>query len=339
MRIGSSIVRIGLPVLALGGAMIGLVAVTSSRPESPVVPTRAVPPRQPEDRGAKGFVGASGVVEAASENIAIASPVAGLVVRVAVAPGELVEAGQLLFAVDAREAEAEKAVRRAEQQSIERQVATARADVAEAEANLADRTAQLARARAADVPGSVSGEELSQRRFAADAARARLARAVAEVARLRAEVARAGALVAQSEVALARLRVTAPTAGQVLRVNVRPGEFAPAAQVDPPLIVLGQTQPLHVRIDVDEADIPRLAMGAPASIQLRGAAMQPLRGRFVRAEPLVVPKSQLSGMGTERVDTRVLQLIYAFDPGGTRVYPGQQVDVFLPAARAPQGQP
>jgi hypothetical protein len=50
---------------------------------------------------------------------------------------------------------------------------------------------------------------------------------------------------------------------------------------------------------------------------------------FVRIEPYVVPKKSLTGENTERVDTRVLQIIYRFDRPPFPVYAGQQVDVFI----------
>jgi hypothetical protein len=53
---------------------------------------------------------------------------------------------------------------------------------------------------------------------------------------------------------------------------------------------------------------------------------------FVRVEPYVLPKRSLTGESTERVDTRVLQVLYAFDPRGFPVYVGQQMDVFVEAA-------
>ena len=51
-------------------------------------------------------------------------------------------------------------------------------------------------------------------------------------------------------------------------------------------------------------------------------------------EPYVVPKRNLTGDSLERVDTRVLQLIYEFDRPKFPVFVGQQVDVFIqrPAA-------
>lgn len=324
------------PLLALGGALIGLAAFASGRPESPLVAPRNAPPTQPSsDRGA-GFVGASGIIEASTENIAIGTPVGGVVAAVDVRAGQVVATGQPLFSLDDRDARAELRTREAEAAAAAGQLAVARAAVREARADLSDREAQAARVTRLELPGSVSGEERSQRAFAADAARARLDRAIADVARLQAEARRARAVVAQVRTTLDRLRVVAPIPAEVLRVNVRPGEYAPANRVDDPLLVLGSTGPRHVRVDIDEADIPRITRGAIARIYIRGAPRRPLRASFVRIEPLVRPKTQLSGAGTERVDTRVLQIIYAVQPGDAPLYPGQQVDVFIPA-REPTG--
>jgi HlyD family secretion protein len=53
--------------------------------------------------------------------------------------------------------------------------------------------------------------------------------------------------------------------------------------------------------------------------------------RFVRVEPYVVPKKSLTGGSNERVDTRVLQALYAFERGNLPVFVGQQMDVFIEA--------
>jgi hypothetical protein len=50
---------------------------------------------------------------------------------------------------------------------------------------------------------------------------------------------------------------------------------------------------------------------------------------FCRVEPYVIPKKSLTGDSTERVDTRVLQVLYTFDPGEKPIYLGQQMDVFI----------
>jgi multidrug resistance efflux pump len=171
-------------------------------------------------------------------------------------------------------------------------------------------------------------------------AEAALARAEAQLALLKAgawqpEIAVAKAAVAKAEADAQRvetqiklLRVAAPIKGQVLQVNVRRGEFVatPAAE---PLLVMGQTATLHVRVDVDEQDISRYRTGAPGVAKLRGGSEKSFPLTFVRVEPFVVPKKSLTGENTERIDTRVLQVIYEIDPRGEELYVGQQVDVFL----------
>jgi hypothetical protein len=42
-------------------------------------------------------------------------------------------------------------------------------------------------------------------------------------------------------------------------------------------------------------------------------------------------RRSLTGESTERVDTRVLQVLYSFQPGDRPIYVGQQMDVFIKA--------
>ena len=119
---------------------------------------------------------------------------------------------------------------------------------------------------------------------------------------------------------------------RVLRVNVRPGESVGTASGQP-AIVLGTFGPLHVRVDIDEADIPRFRPGAAGIASPRGDSGQRIPLRFVRVEPHVIAKRSLSGDSIERVDTRVLQVIYAIDATAPSLYVGQQLDVFLDAGR------
>jgi hypothetical protein len=69
-----------------------------------------------------------------------------------------------------------------------------------------------------------------------------------------------------------------------------------------------------------------------AEAQVRGNPKLKAKLSFVRIEPLVIPKRSLTGDSTERVDTRVLQIIFKIEPTeGIPLYPGQQMDVFIEA--------
>jgi len=300
-------------VLALGGGVWSIARHQVSRPlVDPATPPPMPPPAEP------ATIGAVGLVESASEEIGLPAAVAGTVARVRVEPGQAVHAGDELFAIDDRQARADLAVHQADLDG-------ARARLAEAESADADLEDQLARAeRLAKLsPGvAISEDTLLRRRYAA-----RTAQAHVETAR--AEVASAEATLASAQVTLDRLSVRAPIDGTVLQVNVRVGEYAPAESLATPLVIMGQTTPLHLRTDIDETDVPRFDPHAPAWASPRGDAQKRVKLTLVRVDPLVVPKKSLTGGGTERVDTRVLRVVYAFDPHDLPAYPGQQMDVFV----------
>src|SRR6185436_8548510 len=106
---------------------------------------------------------------------------------------------------------------------------------------------------------------------------------------------------------------------------------AQAGPLGTPLIVLGDTRRMHVRVDVDENDAWRIRPDAAAEASLRGNSSLKTPLTFVRIEPYVIPKRSLTGESTERVDTRVLQVLYKFPRAALPVYVGQQMDVFIEA--------
>jgi multidrug resistance efflux pump len=370
-------------VAALAFATVNVLRAAEVRPE-------LSPPEPPPSASFAERIGGVGIVEPASEPIAMSVPVEGQVAEVFVKAGEDVKAGASLFRLDDRERRAEVDVRRARAASSRSRAAAAEAQLAAAQARLsrlehAPRAEDLppleARTRAAKAaledariqlevlqkvadPRAVSEEDLRRKAVAVDAARAQSEAEDAELARLRAgswtedvavakadvasaeaelstsksDVAEADAAIRQAEIALERLRIAAPCDARVLRVNVRAGEFAPAARIEEPLVILGVVKPLHVRVDVDEADAWRMRAGARAEAALRGRSTIRAPLTFVRFEPYVLPKKSLTGSPGERTDTRVLQAIYALDPSAMPVFVGQQVDVFIDAAGAGTAQ-
>jgi multidrug resistance efflux pump len=145
----------------------------------------------------------------------------------------------------------------------------------------------------------------------------------------RADVAYAQAQVQVTQTAIDLLTVKAPVEGQVLQVNVRVGEYAQAGPLASPLMLFGDVDTLRVRVDVDENEASRVRPGAKAEASVRGNPELKTALHFEYIEPYVIPKKSLTGESTERVDTRVLQVIYSFHRGDFPVYVGQQMDVFI----------
>jgi hypothetical protein len=94
-------------------------------------------------------------------------------------------------------------------------------------------------------------------------------------------------------------------------------------------MILGDISRLHVRVDIDESEIVRLKTGGRAHASLRGQPQRSFPLTYVRLDPFVVPKTSLTGESQERVDVRVLQVIYALEETDCPIYVGQQLDVFI----------
>lgn len=273
-----------------------------------------VPPARP---AFERTVAAVGMIEPSSEIIMVGSPHSGLVSAVMARTGQQIRSGDPLFQLDDRHLNAAVAL----QQSL---LNAAKARVETARAQLEDLSDQLVRSEKLESQTVVSTEEVTRKRFAVRLAKARVAEAEAERES-------AASSLRSAETELERSLVRSPIDGTVLQVKIKPGESIPVGGSQSPLMLVGRIDPLHVRVDIDEHEGARVATGAPATGHVRGHPKDTLQLRFVRLEPLVVPKKSLTGDAGERVDTRVLQAIYQIEPPHTNLFPGQQLDVFIEA--------
>ena len=314
--------RIILPALAVIGIIAAALMVFRGLPNREAEKPLVSPPTTPATQRDSGSVAGSGVVEPSSELIEIGTPLSGVIEAVYIVAGQQVSGGQPLFRIDTRDARAALVQAEAQSGSAIKTIEAARTRLRVAQN-------QLALFRGVEDVRAVSRLEVVDREGAVADARAQLALAQAQSNETRASVERA-------RVDIARRTVRAPTAAQVLQVKMRTGEFAsagagPGGGTQDPLLTMGVTIPLHVRVDVDENEIDRVNIGAPAVISARGNSRQNVTANFVRAEPQVVPKRSLTNSANERVDVRVLQLIYALPMNDHSLFVGQQIDAFLPA--------
>jgi RND family efflux transporter MFP subunit len=289
-----------MPLVAAGLLAFAILSSTA-RPAREATAPEIPPARSPFPAAVAGL----GIVEPNSELIAIGTHISGVVTAVHARVGQNVRKGDALFTIDSRDARARLALEIARLES--------------ARVTEADVTRQYALYDAVSDRRAISQDELDRRRFAVESATRAVRESEARIQVLRTE--------------LERLTVRAPLAGKVLHVNVRNGEYASAGTARDPLMTLGNVEPLHVRVEVDETDIARYDPQAPAFASARGNANAKTPLTFVRTEPLVRPKRTLTADGNERVDTRVLQVIYAIRDDGFQAAVGQEVDVFIEAGR------
>lgn len=311
--------RLSIWMALLGMGFTAWVLLGAAQKEPMPAPV-AEPPRTPYEQS----IAASGIIEAVNENVRIAPPVAGLIAKMFVTVGDRVAEGAPLFQLDDRDLQAQLLSREAAIPPIQ-------AQIQEQQYRIGDLDTQLARLTSVRDHRAVSEDEVKRAWYALEMAKRGLVR-------FQATLRQATAQRDEIQILLDRLLVKAPRAGTILQVNMRAGEYAALGATEP-LLLLGDMQHLQVRADVDEVNAPLVAprAAAVASLKSRGDTQFPLS--FVRIEPYVVPKKSLTGDNSERVDTRVLQLIYRFDRPSFPVYAGQQVDVFIQRATALPGPP
>jgi RND family efflux transporter MFP subunit len=280
---------------------------------------RAEPSVQPARMPYGAGVAGAGIVEPSNEAsstsaVAVGAQLSGVVTKVHVRIEQEVKAGDLLFEQDKRQTEADLKVRLAALKSAEAQVKVAVAN-RDQQYDTYLRSSQVYRNRALEDEKLVSAEQVYRQ-------------AEAQVEQMKANVEQAKAQIEQDRTQLELLEVRAPSDGTILQINIRPGEYVSQSGTQS-LVLMGCVKPLCVRVDVDEHDIPRFDKNGTAVAKLRGDPRISYPLRYVRTEPYVIPKKSLTGDNTERVDTRVMQVIYAVDAPAGKLVVGQQMDVFI----------
>lgn len=167
-------------------------------------------------------VTANGQIEP-NRTVSVQSLVSGMLTRVAIAEGDEVRQGQVLFQIDPR---------------------PFRAEVDRLESTLARDQATLARARGDSVrfaglakDGYVTRQQLDQ--------------TFAEASALAATVAAGRASLERARLDLENATVKAPISGRTGQITLRAGSLV-RAQADPPLLIINELEPVLVRFSVPE---------------------------------------------------------------------------------------
>ena len=196
-------------------------------------------------------ISAVGTVQPIDE-VNVSSTISGIVSAVNVQINAKVAKGDLLASLDTSALEAELARDKATLTSQE-------AKLADANATIDDATSALTRAQTLTTKGLAAQDTLTTAQTAMRRADAGIASAKADI-----EVAKADVLLSQSN--LEKARIYAPMDGMILDRNVEVGQTVSASVAAVTLFQLahdlGQMQ---LQVDVDEADIGKVAVGNPAT--------------------------------------------------------------------------
>jgi HlyD family secretion protein len=280
---------------ALAGFILAGILIKILSAPLPTAPHIVEPSVNPYQNAIAG----SGIVEAADKNIVIGSPEEGIVTTVYVVVGNHVKKGDPLYQIDSR--------------PLEAQALYQEANVTVAKATLERLQDQLGRLSGVKDVRAISVDELRTKENDVNVAKAQLDVATAAVN--------------QTKKLIDRLTVTAPKEGEILQSTIREGEYV---SKNTATMILGDLEKIQVRADIDEQNAGWFNPNSTATAYPKNNTTIAIPLKFVRLEPYVLPKVSLTGASNERVDTRVLQVIYSFEqPKDYHIYVGQQVDIFI----------
>lgn len=350
--------------LAAAGVVAGCAVAYLSAVTQPPLPPAFNPPTNPYPNG----IYAEGMVESdqpTGENTNVYPEVPGTVKQILVAEGQAVKKGAVLLLIDDSVQRANVEQLQSQAQAAFTLLAELKAqprketlDVVEAQvlsAQTALKTAQDEFDKQQTAynlnPKSISKDALDSAANSAATARANL-----EVAVKQRDLTKAGAWIydidnqertynalcksyLSASALLSKYTIRAPGDGTVLAISPTVGSFVSTqgaydtyTQGMDPVIVLGSPHAhLNVRCYVDEILVPRLPASAKmkAQMSVRGSNVK-ISLQYVRMQPFISPKIELSDQRLEQVDVRVLPLIFRLENSkNLNLYPGQLVDVYI----------
>ena len=342
-----------LVMLSVAGALTLLVVARApAMLRGPEVPSGSEEGAGVADDGTPvAAVASPGRVEPRSEEIRVGAEITGKVRTLLVGERQRVERGDVLVALENAEYVARLASARAlvadKEAALTRVVAGARdqerleaaAATDEAATVLENKKTEWARRKGLFEGGVIAREEFERSEhdfFAADARhRAALQRQALlmdparpeDVGRARADLDMAVSAVAEAESVLAKTLIRSPIAGVVLRTHVRAGEtVAPSPEL--PLVTVADMSSLRVRAEVDEADIGRVSARQRSWVTAAAYGDRRFSGHVVSIAPILGRKKLTRDDPTERIDTKVLEVLVELD-ADQQLPIGLRVDTFF----------
>jgi HlyD family secretion protein len=314
---------------------------------------KAVPQAQAEAR----LVSGPGRVEPSTEDIKLGSELSGKLKSVNVEEGDPIHRGQVLAELEngdylaqvasaeadvkAKEATLRKVVNGARSQERREALSGVRAQ----QATMDNAKAEAERYQKLFAAGVVSREESERYAREYDVARANYQEAVEHHSlvddKAREEdrtLAEANLQFAHAQLDEARARyektlIKSPIDGVVLRKHHRKGESVSNSSTTPdPILTIGDKRILRVRIDVDETEVSKVAVGQKAYVTADAYGKEQFWGRVIRVGQQLGRKNVRTDEPTEHVDTKILETLVELEPG-TQLPIGLRVDGYIVTAR------
>ncbi|MFW5740912.1 MAG: HlyD family secretion protein [Myxococcota bacterium] len=151
-----------------------------------------------------------------------------------------------------------------------------------------------------------------------------------DIAAARSRVKAAAARVEQMGAQLERLRVHDPFDAEFLQIKFRRSEYFDPRNGEP-LLIVGETSELHVRMDVDERDVGKVYVGAAAFVTTEAFGERRFEGKVIEVGRHMGRKNVRTDEPTERLDTKILEVLVQLDQSEGLI-PGMRVVSYVEVA-------
>jgi RND family efflux transporter MFP subunit len=282
-----------LPIFAAGMLIFTFVSMINNK-KTP----KRTPEIMPPTTSFQNQVAGIGIVQPLTNIINVAPQIPGVLVEFYVSENQEIVLGTPLFTIDEAQTKAK--------------IKHAQAFLNTKKIQYEDLKQHLDRFENIKDKRSISQDELSRKRFAVQKAKAEIDEATQGLELLNVE--------------LDKLTVKSPIDGRVLKINSRIGEYV-SNNTTP--LVIGNLDKVLLKVTIDETDLHRIDTTDKAIAIMRGQPDKEWKLKFVSIEPLAIPKVQLNNNRNEKIDTRVIELLYEFESSDINAVPGQQADVFI----------
>ena len=311
------------------------------------------PPQMPAKAASPELIAGPGRVEPVSEDIKIGSELSGKLHSVTVEEGDSVRKGQVLavlenddYRAEVLSAEAEVGAKQATLRKVingarPQERSQALSSVEAAQAVMENAKAEADRHQKLFAAGVISQEEAERYSREYDVASAQYRESVQrhsllddrareeDIAFAQADLGLAQARLEDARAKYEKTRIKSPINGTVLRKHHRSGEsVSNSSTVPDPILTIGDTNVLRVRVDVDESDVNRVRVGQKAYVTADAFGAQKFWGRVVRVGELLGPKNVRTDAPTERVDRKILETLVELNPG-EQLPMGLRVDAYI----------
>lgn len=301
------------------------------------------------------YISGVGIVEPSSDNISIGTPINRIVEKVWVQVGMTTKKGDILLQLEDQDLQADLAARHATYQialaklkkleALPRQedLIAAEADLKAVQIDVNQAKDQYDRVQGLQDSRALSQQEIDRRRFNYEQADAKWQQAQAHLNKIKSGTWKPDLEIAQLEVQEAKVNIErvqadlqrtvirSPIDGKILQVKIHEGEYPAAVSIGGPLMIIGNTDELYLKVSINQFNAPYFRSNAPAVAFVRGNPRIYFPLEFVHLEPFLINKNNMTNEITEKVDTRVLQVIYHIKKNEQTIFIGQQMDVFIEA--------